>query len=92
MYLCVVQLFEQRIVALAVTRTHARFENRLRELHAPTEPRRLALVLDLLQLAHGRNLKYLVKNGVLKFLGLVINPEEIKQSIMSVMVILGLKC
>ena len=37
------QLFEQRIVALAVTRTHARFENRLRELHAPTEPRRLAL-------------------------------------------------
>ena len=40
--LCVVQLFEQRIVALAVTRTHARFENRLRELHAPTEPQRLA--------------------------------------------------
>ena len=40
--LCVVQLFEQRIVALAVTRTHAHFKNRLRELHAPTEPRRLA--------------------------------------------------
>ena len=40
--LCVVQLLEQRIVALTVTRTHASFENRLRELHAPTEPRRLA--------------------------------------------------
>ena len=40
--LCVVQLFEQRIVALAVTRTHARFENCLRVINAPTEPRRLA--------------------------------------------------
>ena len=35
-------------------------------------------VLDLLQLSHGRNLKYLVNNGVLKLLGQVINPEEIK--------------
>ena len=41
--LCVVQLLEQRIVALAVTRTLARFENRLRVFNAPTEPRRLAL-------------------------------------------------
>ena len=41
--LCVVQLLEQRIVALAVTRTHACFENRLRVFNAPTEPRRLAL-------------------------------------------------
>ena len=40
--LCVVQLLEQRIVALAVTRTLARFENRLRVFNAPTEPRRLA--------------------------------------------------
>ena len=41
--LCVVQLLEQRIVALAVTRTHACFENRLRVFNAPMEPRRLAL-------------------------------------------------
>ena len=34
--------------------------------------------VDLLQLPHGRNLKYLVKNGVLRFLGRVINPEEIE--------------
>ena len=40
--LCVVQLLEQRIVALTVTRTHACFENRLRVFNAPTEPRRLA--------------------------------------------------
>ena len=40
--LCVVQLLEQRIVALAVTRTLARFVNRLRVFNAPTEPRRLA--------------------------------------------------
>ena len=40
--LCVVQLFEQRIVVLAVTRTLARFENRIRVFIAPTEPRRLA--------------------------------------------------
>ena len=38
--LCVVQLLEQRIVALTVTRTHACFENRLRVFNAPTEPRR----------------------------------------------------
>ena len=42
--LCVVQLLEQRIVALTVTRTHACFENRLRVFNAPTEPRRLALM------------------------------------------------
>ena len=40
--LCVVQLLEQRIVALTVTRTLACFENRLRVFNAPTEPRRLA--------------------------------------------------
>ena len=36
--LCIVQLLEQRIAALAVTRTLARFENRLRVVHIPTKP------------------------------------------------------
>ena len=40
----------------------------------------LIAVINLLQLLHSRNMKYLVKNVVLKFLGQVINPEEIKQS------------
>ena len=36
------------------------------------------VVLDLLQLPHGRNSEYLVKNGVFKILERVINPEEIE--------------
>ena len=35
-------MLRQRIVALAMTRTHACFENCLRVFNAPTEPRRLA--------------------------------------------------
>ena len=50
--LCVVQLLEQRIVALAVTRTHARFENRLRVFNAPTEPRCLAHLPFLLSMLY----------------------------------------
>ena len=38
------------------------------------------VVLDLLQLPHGRNSKYLVKNGIFKILERVIDPEEIEKS------------
>ena len=38
------------------------------------------VVLDLLQLPHGRNSHYLVKNGVFKIWEQVINPEEIELS------------
>ena len=36
-------MLRQRIVALAMTRTHAPFENHLSELNAPTEPPHLAM-------------------------------------------------
>ena len=57
---------------------HGNFEGGLHQGLLKFSYQNFLVVLDLLRLPHGRNLKYLVKNGIFKNWEQVINPEEIE--------------